>query len=208
MTKEEKQLIYSILTKLIDDNTVLSPTERRDLLNQLYQTNCDINIDEILSATQNNRKLRIKRGSTSANNLYTGQAGEITMDTDTKTVRIHDGNTVGGIILAKQNEIPDIQNAILMLTPGKTSLDITIGASGSIYIPEQNGWIQSTSADSNGTWVRFTNLTRNTTMFSGWNGPATSIDTNIYAVAGDSILIEYKGNYTFKFILPAFFDNE
>lgn len=47
------------------------------------------------------RILQIRRGTTEQNNNFTGLAGEITMDTDAKTIRIHDGETVGGIVLAR-----------------------------------------------------------------------------------------------------------
>lgn len=41
--------------------------------------------------------LQLKRGTTAQNNSYVGPSGEITMDTTTKQVRIHDGVTTGGI---------------------------------------------------------------------------------------------------------------
>lgn len=208
MTTQEKQVIYSILIRLIDDGAALSPTERRDLLNQLYQTNCNMNLDEILHTTQNNRKLRIKRGSTLENDTYTGLAGEITMDTTNNTLCVHDGQTPGGTPLAKQSEISNLQGGLSMLIPGKTSENITIGASGSIYTPTKNGWIQASCTASNGTWVRMTNTTRDMSIFSGWNGAANEINTNMYVVAGDNVRLEYNGAYTFKLILPAAYDNE
>lgn len=49
------------------------------------------------------RKLQILRGTTAQNNAYTGAVGELTMDTDRNEVRIHDGQTVGGIKIGKRN---------------------------------------------------------------------------------------------------------
>lgn len=40
--------------------------------------------------------IQIKRGTTAKNNSYTGALGELTLDTGTQTVRIHDGSTRGG----------------------------------------------------------------------------------------------------------------
>ena len=40
--------------------------------------------------------LQLRRGNTTQNNSFTGSAGEITVDTTTKTLRIHDGSTAGG----------------------------------------------------------------------------------------------------------------
>ena len=104
---EISEILYTmgdILTRLIDrveKNIEFQPFERRELLNTLYKQMCGIQIDEILTRADNKHKLQIKRGDTTANDTYTGLAGEITMDTDTKTIRIHDGETTGGVAMAR-----------------------------------------------------------------------------------------------------------
>lgn len=50
------------------------------------------------------RILQIRRGTAAQNNNFTGMPGEISMDTDTKTLRIHDGVTLGGFPLARAGE--------------------------------------------------------------------------------------------------------
>lgn len=45
------------------------------------------------------RTLQIYRGTTAQNNAYTGSAGELTMDTTTNELRLHDGSTAGGHII-------------------------------------------------------------------------------------------------------------
>ena len=45
--------------------------------------------------------LQIKRGTTAQNETIIGMPGEITMDTDTNTVRVHDGATTGGHEIAR-----------------------------------------------------------------------------------------------------------
>ncbi len=47
------------------------------------------------------RVLQIRRGTTAENDDFTGMIGEITMDTDAKTLRVHDGETLGGFTLAR-----------------------------------------------------------------------------------------------------------
>lgn len=42
-------------------------------------------------------QLQIRRGTTAENDLFTGAVGELTMDTDTKGIRLHDGSTQGGV---------------------------------------------------------------------------------------------------------------
>lgn len=45
--------------------------------------------------------LQLRRGTTAQNNAFTGLAGELTMDTESKTLRIHDGETLGGFTVGK-----------------------------------------------------------------------------------------------------------
>lgn len=45
------------------------------------------------------KQLELRRGTTQANNLFTGAAGEVTMDTDTKQLRVHDGVKTGGYVV-------------------------------------------------------------------------------------------------------------
>lgn len=51
------------------------------------------------------RILQIRRGTSAENDNFTGMAGEITMDTTNKTVRVHDGETLGGIALARADAV-------------------------------------------------------------------------------------------------------
>ena len=41
--------------------------------------------------------LRFLRGTTAQNDAYTGYIGEITIDTEKREIRVHDGSTPGGI---------------------------------------------------------------------------------------------------------------
>ena len=47
------------------------------------------------------RVLQLRRGTTAQNNNFTGLPGEITFDMDAKTVRVHDGETLGGFALQR-----------------------------------------------------------------------------------------------------------
>jgi hypothetical protein len=51
------------------------------------------------------KQVQIRRGSTSQHNSFTGASGEITVDTDLKTVRVHDNSLVGGHRLAKYSDL-------------------------------------------------------------------------------------------------------
>lgn len=53
------------------------------------------------------RILQIRRGTSAQNDNFTGLIGEITMDTTNKTIRIHDGTTLGGFALARADAVPN-----------------------------------------------------------------------------------------------------
>ncbi len=46
------------------------------------------------------KQLQLRSGTTTEHNTFTGAVGEVTVDTTNKTLRVHDGSTVGGIRLA------------------------------------------------------------------------------------------------------------
>lgn len=52
------------------------------------------------------RVIQLRRGTTNAHSTFTGLIGEVTYDTDAQTLRVHDGQTLGGIALARRDEIP------------------------------------------------------------------------------------------------------
>ena len=51
------------------------------------------------------RSIQLRRGTAAEHENFIGKVGEVTMDTTNKTLRVHDGEIVGGIMLAKKNEI-------------------------------------------------------------------------------------------------------
>jgi hypothetical protein len=51
------------------------------------------------------RTIQLRRGTAAEHENFIGKVGEVTMDTTNKTLRVHDGKTVGGTPLAKQQEL-------------------------------------------------------------------------------------------------------
>lgn len=45
-------------------------------------------------------QIQLRSGTATEHNTFTGAVGEVTVDTTNKTLRVHDGSTVGGIRLA------------------------------------------------------------------------------------------------------------
>lgn len=53
--------------------------------------------------------LQFRRGTTSQNDAFTGAAGELSIDTDVDSIRIHDGSTAGGFETnAKEAQYADV----------------------------------------------------------------------------------------------------
>ena len=72
-----------------------------------------------MSATE----LRLRRGTANQHSTFAGALGEITMDTDNITVRVHDGSTNGGIRLARHDELGTgaVSNTYLQLFIANTN---------------------------------------------------------------------------------------
>lgn len=51
------------------------------------------------------RSIQLRRGTAAEHENFIGKVGEVTMDTTNKTLRVHDGETVGGTALTKQQEL-------------------------------------------------------------------------------------------------------
>lgn len=81
------------------------------------------------------------------NDVYTGLAGEITMDTDTGIIRVHDGETVGGVAMAR---------AMDLITPYNTVPDYTQGTE-CVFLSEttapESGYFEVTGTAFNDTYL-------------------------------------------------------
>ncbi len=106
MTAHDKTVLLNTLTRFIEES--ISPQERRDITCEMCRRLTGFNIEKYLNNTHNNRKLKIKRGNSTENDNYTGVCGEITMDTDCNTIRVHDGSTLGGTTMARADSVTDM----------------------------------------------------------------------------------------------------
>ena len=81
------------------------------------------------------RTIQILRGTTAQNNSYTGSAGELTMDTTTNELRVHDGSTAGGHkIGTKIDNLTITENASQEIQAVATvNANIATGATNPIY---------------------------------------------------------------------------
>lgn len=94
------------------------------------------------------RQIQIRRGTMAQHKNFTGAEGEITMDTTNKTLCTHDGETVGGIPLARADllnvssetmkgkcpkTVPNYEGTCIDL-PKTINVWIPISADGYLYI--------------------------------------------------------------------------
>ncbi len=54
--------------------------------------------------------LQFRRGTTSQNNSFTGSVGEVSVDTDLDTLRVHDGSTAGGFEITRNTATQTLTN--------------------------------------------------------------------------------------------------
>jgi hypothetical protein len=79
------------------------------------------------------KQVQLRRGSTVDHNTFTGANGEITIDGDLDTLVVHDGSTVGGFPLARQ----DLSNVTFSV--GLDGLDIAnVGEVGQVLQKDVN----------------------------------------------------------------------
>lgn len=72
-------------------------------------------------------QVQFRRGTSAQNDTFTGASGELSVDTDNKTVRVHDGSTAGGFTLAKK-DLSNISNVgVFTATSIVVSGNVSIG---------------------------------------------------------------------------------
>lgn len=89
--------------------------------------------------------VQFRRGSADQHEEFTGAIGEVTMDTTNNTLRVHDGETAGGTVLAKKSDIPtDIMTADYVTETWRAS------DGSSWYRKYKSGWVEQGGIMSSG----------------------------------------------------------
>lgn len=108
-------------------------------------------------------QLKLRRGTTAQHSTFTGAAGEITVDTDKKTVVVHDGVTAGGKPLLKAEQVSAF-GLTLLDDPDADTMRSTLGAQAALgFVPVQQG----------GGTGQATNK-----VYLGWNGNSLSLQVD------------------------------
>lgn len=76
--------------------------------------------------------LQFRRGTTAQNNAFTGAAGELTVDTDLNTLRVHNNSTAGGFELVQNSAIQTLSNKTLGINTKESFTSSATAATGTI----------------------------------------------------------------------------
>ncbi len=94
-------------------------------------------------------QVKLRRNDPSKTNTsaaFVGTQGEVTVDLDIKTLRVHDGATSGGTVLAKKSEVDDLVTSVnQQLEELLDQVQQMIGEQISNVLPEFNGDIDETT---------------------------------------------------------------
>lgn len=101
------------------------------------------------------KKILVGRGNTAVASAYDGVRGELVLDTGLNTLRVYDGTTTGGTVLATNQQVAAIANLVANSTiqvgnvPPATSTTGTLwydSEGGRTYIRYANAWVDSSPA--------------------------------------------------------------
>ena len=83
------------------------------------------------------KRVQLRRGTATQHNTFTGANGEVTVDTTNKTLRVHDGTTVGGTELVKVSQLPtSASTTVKGLVRLATESDITNSSETAVVTPK------------------------------------------------------------------------
>lgn len=124
-----------------------------------------------------NRTIQIYRGTTAQNDAYTGFAGELTMDTDKKEIRLHDGSTQGGKVIGAGGAGLDIGDMFYTMRTDN-ELNGAVECDGATYNTTDFTGAQSIGTLLEAGKLNYISLTQYATEIStkgwcdkiGWNG--------------------------------------
>lgn len=137
-------------------------------------------------ANINVRQVLLKRGNTAVSSAYVGPLGEVTVDTDLNTIRVHNGVLPGGSILPDAATVANIANINYFIT--------TIGALSSNVANLQ-------VTDSN-IIANVSLLQTSTTILQSNVGVLAANVISIEAIAANLSVVATSGNYTDLTQLP------
>jgi len=119
------------------------------------------------------KKILVGRGNTAVASTYDGVRGEIVLDTGLNTLRVYDGTTTGGTVLATNQQVLTIANLVSNTSIRVGNTPPTVSTTGTLwydseggrtYIRYANAWVDASPSVTN---VSITDLTANVAQLQG-----------------------------------------
>jgi hypothetical protein len=116
------------------------------------------------------KKILVGRGNTAVASTYPGVRGEIVLDTGLNTLRVYDGTTTGGTVLATSRQVAIIANLVANTSIRVGNVPPTVSTTGTLwydsdggrtYIRYANAWVDASPSVTN---ISITDLTANVTV--------------------------------------------
>ena len=149
------------------------------------------------------KRIQLRRGTTTEHNSFTGAVGEVTVDTTNKTLRVHDGSTVGGTRLATltgglvpTTQLPaattSVQGAVILnnTVTSTSATQALTAAQGKVLNDRAFGVGQTSKSKTLVSGTTYTNTTNKPITLSvsmnGSSGVAASITVNNFLLFSTS----------------------
>ena len=108
-------------------------------------------------------EVKFRRGTSIQHQSFTGANGEITVDTTNKTLRVHDGVTVGGTRIAKFSDFANVSSNIVPSANVTYDLGTANNSWRSLYLSGNTIYLGGTNISKNDDGsLRFTDSANNT----------------------------------------------
>ena len=143
------------------------------------------------------KQLQLRKGTATEHNTFTGALGEVTVDTTNKTLRVHDGSTVGGIRLATITgglvpaaQLPDATTS----TQGAVKLNNTLTSSSTTeaLTAAQGKFLNDQAFGVGQTWQDFTGSRSSGVTYT--NNTGKPIMISVIARGRDATVAIYVGS--------------
>ena len=155
------------------------------------------------------KQLQLRKGTAAEHSTFTGANGEVTVDTTNKTLRVHDGTTVGGTQLVTFTSATTSTQGIVKLNDTLTSTSTTealTAAQGKVLKDSLNTAITS-SLGVGQTWQNVIGSRASGVNYTNTTGKPIFVAVNIYdgTTFVDDIQLRVRGTDfegDWSFIVP------
>ena len=136
------------------------------------------------------KRVQLRKGTAAEHSTFTGANGEVTVDTTNKTLRVHDGTTVGGTILATLTGglVPATQLPLNNTLTSTSTTQALTAAQGKVLADRAFGYAQS--------WQEVTAFRAKGTSYTNNTGKPISVAVIVDYSDGDGGLEALVGGVT------------